>query len=200
MPETEQAQKLAARLRRETWPIHQRLEDDLGLMAPDLSRERYLWLLTRFWGFHSPWEAALTAIFGEGDAIFAPRRRLHLLEQDLTFLGLTAEEIAALPLCPHLPVFRSREEALGSLYVLEGSTLGGRFITRHVRARFGWSEEQGMAYFHSHGAQVGAMWQDFRRILSAHSSPAADDAITGMAVATFIALHRWLCVPKEAEA
>lgn len=56
------------------------------------------------------------------------RRRSAALLNDLHQLGLTAPAERAPPL------FRSREEILGAIYVLEGSRLGGKMLARSVPA------------------------------------------------------------------
>ena len=65
-----------------------------------------------------------------------PRRRLHLLEADLAVLGSSARAVDALQACP-VPLLHDAAEALGSLYVIEGSTLGGRIIQRNVERCLG---------------------------------------------------------------
>ena len=80
--------------------------------------------------------------------------------------------------------------ALGSMYVFEGATLGGQFITRHLAGRFGLPAAG--EYFNSYGDDVGRMWKAFRGVLLEHSSPEADPVIIGAAVDTFERFGRWL--------
>jgi heme oxygenase len=47
-----------------------------------------------------------------------------MLAADLGALGLSVDAMEAVPQCP-LTELRDDMEALGSLYVMEGSTLGG---------------------------------------------------------------------------
>ena len=57
-----------------------------------------------------------------------------VLRDDLRRLGLSAIEVAALPVAA--PVFAtvpSTDDAFGWLYVSEGSTLGGAVIDRSLR-------------------------------------------------------------------
>ncbi|MDX7950878.1 biliverdin-producing heme oxygenase [Lichenihabitans sp. Uapishka_5] len=54
------------------------------------------------------------------------RRRAAALRADLAALGLPA------PIAPSGPFLPSRDHALGALYVLEGSRLGGRVLHRRV--------------------------------------------------------------------
>lgn len=182
------------RLKRETREAHDRLEHHLDLLREPLDRERFVALLERFWGFHALWEPALGRALAD-DAFLAPRLKLQRLEADLRALGRSPEEIARLPRCFQAaqlaPLPRRPAAALGSLYVLEGSTLGGQVITRALRGA-GWLPSGGLTYFDPYGAATGAMWRDFRDYAAARSTPAADAEMVAAAKATFERLHRWL--------
>lgn len=51
--------------------------------------------------------------------------------------------------------------ALGMLYVLEGSTLGGRFILKNIQENLGLDEENGVSYFSGYGNKTGSYWKKF---------------------------------------
>jgi heme oxygenase len=85
------------------------------------------------------------------------------------------------------------EAVLGSMYVVEGSTLGGAIIAREVENRLGLTAETGCAYFRSYGRDIAAMWKSFGAVLLEASSPEADDLIVGAAQDTFTVMHHWLC-------
>src|SRR4051794_2799366 len=91
-----------------------------------VSLAHYRRFLGRMWGVHLPFErslderADLAAIVPE----MAWRRRLPQLRHDLERLGLDETALAALPEAP-LPPLAGTAAALGALYILEGSTLGG---------------------------------------------------------------------------
>jgi heme oxygenase len=181
-------------LRTVTGPAHARLEASLNLLDDDLDLDRYRATLLRFHGFWRVWQPRMAALFGE-PAFLAPRRRLHLLRADLAALGLSAAAVAQSPSCPPVPLADPRE-ALGSLYVLEGSTLGGRLVQRHVQARLGALGGAGCSYFNGYGDRTGAMWREFQARLDrepAHHQP----AITRGATATFDHLTRWLPPPPK---
>lgn len=183
---------LLQRLRAETAEAHARLEAEVGLEHITASPAAYRALLCRFRGFHAAWEPRATALLG-GRAILAERLRLHLLDADLAVLGLSPAEIAALPVCrPLMPLDRPAQ-ALGTLYVMEGSTLGGAVIAAELGRRLGHLPGHGCSYFAAHGPRRGAMWQAFRAALPAEPEAAAEpDAILASAVATFAVLQRWL--------
>jgi heme oxygenase len=177
---------LLDRLKAETRDAHDRIEHDLGLTRADLSLETYGILLTRMHGFFTSWEPAVEAALDDA-AFLGPRRKLPLLAGDLAALGLRPG-----PACALLPAMPGRDAALGSLYVLEGSTLGGQVIRRHVEALFAFSPGGPTAYFTGYGADTGRRWQEMRARLAALPQAAAPIVVEA-ALSTFDALHRWLC-------
>jgi heme oxygenase len=177
---------LLDRLKAETRDAHDGIERDLDLTRADLSLDEYGLLLTRMHGFVAAWEPAVEAALGEPE-FFRPRRKLPLLSRDIAALGL-----APGPACRDIPAVATAPAALGSLYVMEGSTLGGQVIRRHVETLFGFGPGGPTAYFGSYGAGVGRRWQEMRARLAALPPAAAPEVVTA-ALATFSCLHRWLC-------
>ena len=182
------------RLKQETREAHDRLETGLRLLDQPLSEERFIRVLERFWGFHCVWEPAVARALHD-DAFLAPRLKLRALEADLASLGRLPEDIARLPRCFEAallaPLPRRPTAALGSLYVLEGSTLGGKIISRALKGA-PWLPEGGLGYFDPYGSKTGQMWQGFCDYIAGHSTPAADAEMLAAARATFERLHRWL--------
>ena len=128
--------KPAARhvLRERTEAAHERLHhlpDFAALAAGELTRDGYLSLLGRLYGFHAPMEAVLEASLGDERGALAPEgwRRADLLIRDLSHFGASTRDIENLPVVA-VRAPESRATAIGCLYVLEGSTLGGRVLAR----------------------------------------------------------------------
>jgi heme oxygenase len=178
---------LLLRLREETRPAHHRLEAELDLLSDGLTLERYGAVLTRFHWFLRAWEPAVARLLAD-DGFFEPRRKLGLLEQDLESLQLQPLEGP----CHDLPMLGTRAEALGSLYVLEGSTLGGQVIARHARRVLPLPAGQGTAFFESYGPAVGARWVAFRQMLAESSTSLTDGSAVTAARQTFLCLGRVL--------
>jgi heme oxygenase (biliverdin-IX-beta and delta-forming) len=80
---------------------------------------------------------------------------------------------------------------LGCLYVLEGSALGGRVISKRVKQALGLGPATGGAYFHGLGRQTASHWLDFLTALNTIPAKSAmgADAETG-AIATFLAFRQ----------
>lgn len=183
---------LLERLKIETRPAHDRIEKAIDLERRIATRESYKKLLKRFYGFHHVWEQAAAPVVSDR-TFFERRRKTHLLVRDLQALGISQDEIISLPQCRPLMPLPSPQAVLGSMYVIEGSTLGGAIISREVERRLGLDVENGCAYFRSYGRDIGVMWKSFGAVLMAASSPEADDLIVETAQRTFTVMHDWLC-------
>lgn len=179
-----------AHVRAHTRALHERAE---ALVDLETLRtvERYQTLLSRLLGFHAPLERRLAQVdLGVVGLDLDPRRKAHLLEDDLRWLGVDPGQV---PACGALPALPALPEALGCLYVLEGSTLGGQVVSRHLREAMGVVPGRGGSFFASDGRDVGAMWRAFCRALEV-GCPGEPEAIRAgeSAVRTFASFNDWL--------
>jgi heme oxygenase len=188
-------------LRRATAVEHEQVETTLDLMDHDLGRDRLVAVLVRLHAFWTAAEAGLDAWAHRWPAdaetvAWSRRRRAHLFAEDLRTLG--AEPDPA-PL-PDLPPVEDTDHALGRLYVLEGSTLGGTFISRHLATLPTLGPDVRLGAFSPYGAETGAMWHAFRRVTRDRVAAGGDAGrVVGAARATFTALAAW-CAPVGAPA
>ncbi|PVE22674.1 biliverdin-producing heme oxygenase [Microvirga sp. KLBC 81] len=183
---------LLERLKTETRPAHDRIEKAMDFERRIATRDGYTNLLIRFYGFHSAWEEAASALASD-KAFFESRCKTKLLVKDLKALGLSCDEIIRLPQCDPLMPLPSPAAVLGSMYVVEGSTLGGAIIAREVERTLGLDDKTGCAYFKSYGREIAVMWKQFGAKLLEASSPEADGVIVETAQKTFDVMHDWLC-------
>lgn len=175
-------------LRAETREAHRRLEARLDLLRPPPSRDRFLRLVTRFHGFHAVWEPAV--------APWCPIReghsRLPHIGRDLRALGLDDAAIASISPCePAATLALTQEGAVGSCYVVEGSTLGGQVIGRML-AGAPWVPAGGLATFTPYGPETGARWRAFGAWCEAQADGLDRSAVAVSARATFAMLEDWL--------
>lgn len=195
--------RILAELKSQTRPQHDSVEQNRfgkAMMDGTLSKQDYLLFLQKFYGFHVPLEQELERFSWETLGItFEERRKVSLLTNDLKALGMTGAEIAALPLAGALPAMNSLEDAIGVMYVMEGSTLGGQIQSRQVQKMFGFDAENGAAYFSSYGANVGVMWKACCEAIVkvADDNLAKEDVIIASAQRTFAALEEWLVLEVE---
>lgn len=175
-----------AALRAATAASHDAIDRQLQL-GGDLSHDRYVQVLNGFERYLAAWEPHVAAALDAGDrAWFAARSRLPMLRRDLRQLDPERADAVA---PPHLPPLPNAAAAWGSLYVLEGSALGGQLIARRVAERFGYGAANGAAFFLGHGDRTGAMWREFRERLDAAVAAQARDDACAAAVATFDTLR-----------
>jgi heme oxygenase len=167
-------------------------------MEPGLTPEDYRRHLEALHGFFAPLEAALARVpQGLPPELRASERwKLPLLVEDLEAFGHDASSLSRLPRATRLPPLTGLPEALGCFYVLEGSTLGGQLLLRHLRRHFQGVPVGGFAFFRAYGEEVGSMWRAFGDVVSRASATAAsedfDASVVRSAQDTFDAFEAWL--------
>ncbi len=119
-----------------------------------------------------------------------------MLRRDLRQLGLSSADLEQLPDCDRLPRLPTPAQTLGSMYVVEGATLGGQVVQRLLRERLDERIGCALSFFNSYGPQVGAQWRDFLRCLGQLDSPDRVRAAEQAAIETFELLEAWLDVCK----
>lgn len=182
------------RLRRETSELHLELERQLALTDVHLSRDAYVGILARFYGYYQPLETQLSTLasLSEIGFEFSERQKVPHLEMDLRVLG-RALELPSMPRCAALPPLDSIPRTLGCLYVVEGATLGGTVISRHLAANLGITPRTGGAFFAGYESETGAKWQAFQVIIrTATDKFGGADEIVASANRTFAAMGAWL--------
>jgi heme oxygenase len=146
-------------------------------------------LVRSFHGLHEGAESVLEPWLEHMPGLdFQDRRRTARLAADLKVLGESPP-----PPCV-TPDPRSVAEALGMLYVLEGSSLGARVIRKQAAAQG--QDMTGLSFLDPYGEAVGERWKSFTAVLSRECPPedrqAVDDVVRG-GVAGFACAESWLC-------
>ena len=189
---------ILAKLKESTRDQHEALETVVDVLNKSFTHPDYRELLTKFYRFYSAIEPQLP-VSELADAGFdiESRRKSPLLERDLEALGIL-DEVRKLPAWTDIPSTANAAEAFGSIYVMEGATLGGQVITRHLKEHLGLTPEKGGAFFNSYGPMVGPMWKEFGRIVTEFSEKNSgnDDTIVANAKETFECFRR--CFEAEA--
>lgn len=169
------------RLRTETAAAHQNLENlsaSRAITAPDITRAAYTHYLNLMADVVHDTESQIHPILGSVIPDIEARKKGGWLQQDFEVLGYHKRHYKSVfnRSAPFSVPF-----ALGILYVVEGSTLGGRFILKNVQAALGFDAENGGSYFAGYGNQSGRFWKVFLDRLTIYESEtgSADDIIAG---------------------
>jgi heme oxygenase len=196
---TEHASRLA-HLRSQTRAAHASIETVpclARLMAPDLTRAVYKRILVSMLAFH----AAVEPIIAEAleplpeALMLLDGHQQRALRDDVAFLGAVPERLR-----PDVPVLPTLTSALGALYVVEGSNLGGRVIARRVAASLGVAPGEGGSFYGGLSAEMArARWTRLVQILEDQRVEIELDALAEGARRTFACLEQWMRrIPAEA--
>lgn len=128
------------------------------IFSPEYTIEEYTRLLGLFLSVFSPLEALLQQkkLLRYNGYYYRPRQQD--IEMDLSRLGVSAS-------CKYINVspilVSSKASAIGCLYVLEGSKLGGRVIARQLETTLGLSKDHGLAFFYGPQDNEPEGWKCF---------------------------------------
>ena len=152
-------------LKTATKPNHDRVEElaySNKIMDCTINLEQYQELILKQHYFHKTIEPFFNNTFTEKEATrleVDKRKKAHLLKYDLLELGLEEEALTF----EQLPLLKieTAEEALGAMYVLEGSTLGGAVIRRKLEKNEAIKGNTSFNYYGCYGEETGEFWKKF---------------------------------------
>lgn len=139
-------------LKTKTAASHRQVEAS-PLMQPIASRtltpQNYTHILRKFYGFFQPLEIAIHQLPTLEHYLpdLGMRRKSGSILQDLRAIHQENMALTAIPLCTDVPQITQVSEGFGALYVMEGSTLGGKMISKIVYETLGYSPEHGITFF-----------------------------------------------------
>ena len=181
-------------LRSRTAHQHSLLEQNTAsknLLAPQVTAADYAAYLSLLYGFVKGFEHIVFPLIQHSITDIDERRKAHLLVSDLNALGIDETGIALIPNQFFVECYHSNAKALGGMYVLEGSALGGAFIYKHLKSTLGIEAINGKAkYFTPYGPETGSRWKNFLQAFCLASSGMEEEVIKS-ATQTFSILHNW---------
>jgi len=187
---------LSELLKEHTRLQHDALECRLRDFLAGITIERYETFLQRWYGFIAPWEETVSSRLPvELSELLGDRRKARSLESDLSFLSKGSFNKQSIPLCDFVPDLRTVDDVLGSMYVIEGATLGGKVIRKMLERQLALPNGAGFAFFSSYGNLTMKRWLEFKELLDVHcKSIGAKSVACGSAQETFNVLSRWLLI------
>ncbi|MBW8688049.1 biliverdin-producing heme oxygenase [Chitinophaga rhizophila] len=157
-------------LRERTAKQHQELE---RVLIPSIKAvntpESYASLLELFYGYYYPLEQHIAAhmdrTFPGG---FELRRKASSILDDIAAIRKAP---ATQPVCcTDIPEITDNAQALGAMYVLEGSTLGGQVICQMLLRNLQAPElPQALSFFNGYGADTQSYWDTFVHYLQGYN-------------------------------
>lgn len=183
---------LTDRLKNETHHEHLEVEKLIMPFIKNLSSvDEYVHLLHIFHGYFSPVEEQIAHhLSSEHIPDYNERRKSDALIKDAAILN---GNLQAANFCINLPVINSTASALGALYVLEGSTLGGVHIKKMIENKLNGQAQQALNFFEGYGSNTMQRWNDFKHHLNRLAgSGVIEDEVVDAANDTFIKFKNWI--------
>ncbi|RFM34543.1 biliverdin-producing heme oxygenase [Chitinophaga silvisoli] len=180
-------------LRESTAELHQDLERTLiPVIKQANSPEAYIRLLQLFYGYYYPLEQYIAAhIDTSFPGGFEGRRKATQLLQDINVIN--GSPLDPPVTCTNIPEINDNAQALGAMYVLEGSTLGGQVICQIIQRNLPVPEiSQALSFFNGYGEETRAKWDSFVHYLEGfHGTEEQKKRLVEAAADTFRQFKVW---------
>ena len=167
-----------------TQSYHDQTEQLPTRSVGEFTLDDYRDFLLTSWLFHRSVERALTDFLPASlkeTLRWSDRQKTPRLEQDLDELGTDYRGLPSLSF-----TVDTLPEALGAMYVTEGSTMGGVMMKKLWQDHPVIGRRSSFAFLGCYGQQTGSRWKAFTDVLEAAvPQPADQDAAIASAQATF---------------
>ena len=182
---------MALSIKRLTATAHREAEAAVERAAPLSSRAAYAEYLARLHGFYAAVEPRLFELLSDVLPEASERRKLHLIEHDLAAVGADAGRAA--PPGLSIPRLTCAASAMGVAYVLEGKTLGSRFLLEDARQLLDLDAGRGASFFAGYEGRTGAMWRTYRDDLESFvARHGRRTTVLAGAMSTFASFIAWI--------
>jgi len=140
---------------------HQELEKKIIPIIKAIQNEAsYADFLKHFYAYFTAVEKVIAPFINKNVLPdVATRRNASFIKNDIEALGCSIDE---LPMAV-APEVNSLFEAVGALYVLEGSIMGGPYIVQMLQKN---GIKNGLSFFSGYGAESGKKWTVFTNTLN----------------------------------
>jgi heme oxygenase len=180
---------LTDELREYTEEVHHASEKKMIIALKQIANyEDYIRMLNWLYGFYAPVQQLIRQYLTEDNFPDINRRsRAEYILWDIRESGLPVPEPEV---CEQLPVIDSFHRALGAMYVLEGSTLGGRIIAGMICRSL--DSTRCLSFFNGYGAETGHMWNTFKAYINQPFSTEERHEIISAAEDSFLTFKTWI--------
>lgn len=188
---------LSTTLKEETKDLHVALEKVMIPMIKDIRvSEDYIRILELFYSFFGGLETKVDAVTDLHLRDHHLRRKKEAIANDILSLGGT---LPALTPDQYLPETNDKLQALGALYVMEGSTLGGLYISKMIAKQLNLENGKSLSFFDGYGEKTEDMWNAFKSNLDERVvRPEEQATVVQAANDTFMKFKSWIELNKTA--
>ena len=161
---------LSDKIRDATKPAHLSLEKIVVQQLKSIkSNEDYAAFLTKFYTYFSQVEKAIAPyITAKLLPDHSERRNSSFLKNDIEVLGSNVANVKEV----EIPAISNAVSALGALYVMEGSIMGGKIIIQMLE-KLGITS--GVSFFSGYGQETGQKWGVFTKVMNETASSEEDE-------------------------
>ena len=153
---------------------------------------KYADLLQCFYGYFHPLELLISTYINDNTVPqYSRRRKSNVIAEELQSMH---ENLRATNEDVPLPRIDNIAGALGAMYVLEGSTMGGKIISKILAGNLG-KQPSDIRFFNYYGDDADALWGQFVQTLNTFADELDDagkDAIISVARNTFHCFKAWI--------
>lgn len=177
-------------LKTQTADSHKKLEClpvSESIVSPEMKLSDYIHYLCLMHDVHKDIESIVFPILSGIVDDLERRKKAHFIEDDLFYLNYNKTTVKRVFNVGEITV----PFALGVLYVIEGSTLGGRYILKNSTTISGLDKGQGISYFNGYGEKTGSYWKSFLAFLEEYEqSYNCGDTIIDGAIYAFDSIYK----------
>lgn len=185
---------LAELLKKETKVNHQQLEKALvKQMRLINTKGEYIKLLQLFYGYFGALEEKINEFILphnlEEEHEFQRRKTKKIVEDIDVYSGVIPEKATD----EDLPEITNQLQAFGALYVIEGSTLGGKVIAKMMQRQMETDAIEGFTFFHGYGDETESRWASFKELLNKQATDISEkEKVVKAADETFAKFQMWV--------
>ncbi|WP_394772830.1 biliverdin-producing heme oxygenase [Flavobacterium sp.] len=155
------------KLKNQTAQAHKKLESlpvSASILSPNMEMGDYYNYLSLMYDVHISIQEVVFPLLADLIPDLKEREKTQLINDDFAYLNYKKNK--TIPVLTKSDI--SIPFALGILYVVEGSSLGGRFILKNLETIPGLDHQKGVAYFTGYGNKTGSYWKNFLNILTSY--------------------------------
>jgi heme oxygenase len=194
------AESFQGSIKKETAGLHVMLESLpllTAIVSPGVTDRQYYCYLVLMQKITDVYEREMLRLLPGIISMPGQTSQSKLIETDLEHIEYTLPRETGISDYEIPPGKLSVPFALGFMYVMEGSKLGGKVIFKHIHRHLGYTEESGAGYLAGYGADTAGHWKKFLLALSLYAveNDCEEEIIQG-AMFAFSSIHGYFVINR----